>query len=81
MLERAEARHGVERTEALPADSPGVLEVYLEPVPAAGRQLRRGQRHPYPVPPRARAYASSGPQPQPRSSNRRPGPIPTCSAT
>ena len=49
MLERAEARHGVERTEALPVDLARVLEVDLEPVPAAGRQLRRGQRHPHPV--------------------------------
>ena len=48
MLKRAEARHGVERAEALPVDLARVLEVDLEPVPAAGRQLRRGQRHPHP---------------------------------
>src|SRR5580700_9980726 len=50
MLKRAEARHGVERAEAFPVDPTRVLEVDHEPVPAAGRQLRRGQRHPHPGP-------------------------------
>ena len=50
MLERAEARDGVERAEALPVDLARILEIDLEPVPAAGGQLRRGQRHPHPDP-------------------------------
>ena len=41
MLKRAQARRGVERAEALPVDLTRVLEVDLEPVLAAGRQLRR----------------------------------------
>lgn len=50
MLKRAETRHGIEHPEALPIDLPRVLEVNLEPMPAACGQLRRGQRHPDPVP-------------------------------
>src|SRR6201989_3018913 len=50
MLKRAEARHGVERAEAFPVDLTGVLEVDLEPVTAARRQLCRGERHPHPNP-------------------------------
>jgi hypothetical protein len=47
MLERAKARHGVERAKALPVDVTRVLEVDLESVPATRPQLRRGERHPY----------------------------------
>ena len=47
MLERSEARHGVERAKARPVDLTRVLEVDLEPVPATGPQLRRGERHPH----------------------------------
>ena len=36
---------------------------------------------PTPRAPRRRTTSSSGPQPQPRSSTRRPGPMPSCSAT
>ncbi len=40
MLKRAEARHGVKRAKALPYDLTRVLEVDIEPVLAAGHQLR-----------------------------------------
>ena len=50
MFKRAEARYGVEGAEAPPVDLARVLEVDLEPLPAASRQLRRGQRHPHPSP-------------------------------
>src|SRR5581483_3245778 len=45
MLKRTEARDGVEHAEALSVDLARVLEVDLEPVPAAGRQLCRRERH------------------------------------
>ena len=44
VLEGAEARDGVERTEAGAGDLPCVVQVDVEPVPPARRRLRGGQR-------------------------------------
>src|ERR671911_2808784 len=43
VLEGAEARHGVERAEAVAGDLPRVVEVDVEAVPPAGRRLSGGQ--------------------------------------
>ena len=53
MLEGAEARHGVEGSEALPADLACVAEVHLEVMAAAGGRLRGGQGDAHAVAPSA----------------------------
>src|SRR4030081_606815 len=48
MLEATDARHGVERAEAIAADLTRVVEVDVEPVSPAGGNLRGGQRDAHP---------------------------------
>ena len=48
MLKRPQARHGIKAAKTLAADVPRILEVDLEAVLAAGRQLGRGQGDPHP---------------------------------
>ena len=44
MLEAANARDSVERPKLSPGQLPRVVEVNVEAMPPAGRDLRRGQR-------------------------------------
>lgn len=80
MLEAADARDGVERPEALAGHLPSVVEVNVEAMPLARRDLRRGQGDTDPRRALVADEFSSGPHPQPRSSTRRLAPIPTWSA-
>src|SRR5271170_3838699 len=49
MLEGAEARHGVERPEALASDLPRICEVDVEVMAPAGGQLGGGERDAHPA--------------------------------
>jgi len=45
VLERAEARHRVERAERVPPDFERIHDPDIETIPAAGRRLSAGERH------------------------------------
>jgi hypothetical protein len=81
VLEGAEARHGVEPSEAVACDLPRDLEVDLEAVPPAGRRLRGGQSDADPGPSSAPDEVEQRAPPAAQVENAPPRSDPICSAT